>query len=437
MKSVLTMLIGLFLSINLVAQDQAFTLQEAIQYGLANQPDLQQSLLEKQAADRLEKNAKLSLLPDLHANGSLDHYWKIPVQAFPAELLGGEAGEFIPVRIGTPWYATAAIESNWEILNPELWKDIRIAALSKQMKEAAYQHQEALLIQNITQAYYNALLARQQRDFAQRNLANYDSLHQINAFKFEQGVIELIDKNRIHSLLLNAQSQFDQSQNNYENSKLQLKLWMGMSMDESLTLADANLHQPEVYEDTAFRVTAHPQYRLMHHQLLQRQAQLSKAGMRRLPKLSVYAGYSQLAYRNRFDFFDDTQNWFATGSVGLRLQVPLFSRGQISNNVQVARYDVSIAEQQLRKFTLEQQQRYQAVLNDLETSTNTIQRKQENLALAQENQQIAQYKYDQGLYDSADLLDVQREVLEAQQSYLRAYADYYTAKATLQYLISQ
>lgn len=449
MKYIIVVISLLLLFSHLFAQDKAedignqkdneFDLEKCITYGLANKASLKAKFMEKEAANELRQNATKQLLPNLSINANLDHYWQIPVQAFPAELAGGPEGEFIPVRVGTPWNLNAGISTEIDLINASKWKEIRVANLRQQMNTYEFEQEEALLRQQITLAYYNAQLASQQAYFLRQNFDVQQSVFTYVKARFDEGVVEQIDFNRAEAALLNVESQWISSQKNADNQKLALKYWMGMSVDEPIQLVDLNWEtdMQEASQYDSLYLNSHPAYQALQSQVLLSESQMEQVGMSRLPKLTAYAGYSQLAFRNAFDFFDGSHEWYSTGQLGLRLNIPIFSRGQIAGDVRINHLQLSQAQKRLSDFELEKRMEYQQLLNDLQTSEENIDSQERQLTLAQENQKIARVKYESGIYSFSDFLEVQREVLQFQRNYLEAFSQYYAAQAELNYLLQK
>jgi outer membrane protein TolC len=174
--------------------------------------------------------------------------------------------------------------------------------------------------------------------------------------------------------MLNARNQWSLSQKNAHNQELELKFWMGMPIDEALKLVKVNWQADRIraYKFDSLYLQTHPAYLTMQSQVLLSESQMQQIGVSRLPKLTAYAGYSQLAFRNDFDFFDGSREWYSTGQLGLRLNIPIFSRGQISGDVRINRLQLDQAQKRLSDFELEKRTEYQQLINDLQTSQESI-----------------------------------------------------------------
>jgi outer membrane protein TolC len=305
------------------------------------------------------------------------------------------------------------------------------------MSEDEMQSAEALLAKNIAQAYYNTALQRKQVAFDRQNLNNYDSLYQIAQVRYEEGLIEQIDVNRVKSTFLAVQDAFQRSQTQYENSVLQLKFWMGMPLQENLQIEDLHLSSPLYQSEASFDLQHHPEYEIYQQRRLLATSQMQQSKLNFLPTVSLYASYSRQSFSNSFALFDSSVDWFGIGLVGGKITLPLFQRTHNFRNVNLARLAVEKAENAFQQFQLDQQTKYLEQENNLTQHIESIQLKEENLQLAEENQEIATYKFSQGAYSSIDLKDVQQETLDAQRQYLQAYADYYTTLAELNYLIGK
>ncbi len=419
---------------NTFSQTKNYTLEECIAYGLENQPSLKSKNIIYQRSQEEQKNAVSRLLPQVSANASFDYYWAIPVQVFPAEVLGGEKGTYVPLRIGTPYNAGAGIEMQWDILKASSWQEIRTAAIRQQLAQVEKQSEKSLIIRNIIKAYYTVMLQKKQLDFDKQNFLNYDTLRTIAQLRFEKGTIQQMDVNRVKSSFIAAQNEWQKSQIAYTNSVLQLKLWMGMSPDTEISIEDKQIEVSTVYTPV-FSMNSHPEYNLYKQKQELYTSELRAQKTDRLPSLLVYSSYYKRAYRTSADFFSgSSQTWFGTGLIGLKLQIPVFNGWQLQRNVNVARFTLRQAQTEEEAFQLRASVAFAEQSNALLKNAESLKLMQENLALAHENQQIATYKFTKGVSTADILKNVQREALEAQKIYLKTLSDYYMSRVELSYL---
>src|SRR5687767_5091874 len=81
-----------------VQEAKELTLQEAIEFGLANNENVKRFQLDEKGAAYLVKEVRGSGLPQLNGTAQFSAYPSRPTQLLPGELAGQPAGTFIPVQ---------------------------------------------------------------------------------------------------------------------------------------------------------------------------------------------------------------------------------------------------------------------------------------------------------------------------------------------------
>ncbi|SDM32508.1 Outer membrane protein TolC [Catalinimonas alkaloidigena] len=418
------------------APDTLYTLDDCLRYGLAHQPALQQQQLQLERTQLARNRALAQWLPEVAAKASADHYFKIPVQVFPAEAFGGEPGTFVTIPVGIPWTASGEINANLSLFNPAHWQEARAQALALQIGVASLDSVRSGVLRAITEAYRLTLVQRQERAFARENRALYDSLRTIAESRYQNGAIEQMDLNRVVSTALTAEDAARQSEQAYRRQLLQLKFWMGLPPETPLALAETETALAAT-TTADFQVTQHPAYRAYERQLQRAQLARRHAQLLRLPTLSLYGSYRRQTFRNEFDIFSDEAQWYNVGLVGGSVIVPLFQRWEINRSAAEARVAQQQARLALQQFELAQAHHHATLQTALAQQAAQVQSAQKNLTLLQENQEIARYKFEEGFYSTADLKATQRDLLEAQRAYLQMLAVYYRSLTEWEYLTGQ
>ncbi len=89
-----------------------FNLDEAIEYGLSNNPNIQNANIEIQKAYK-ERWATIAIgLPQINVTGNYQNFLELPVSLVPAEFFGGKEGEFAELRFGTSQNMIGSVRMN-------------------------------------------------------------------------------------------------------------------------------------------------------------------------------------------------------------------------------------------------------------------------------------------------------------------------------------
>ena len=117
----LTIILGLLLSYaNGQSETINLSLQESIDYALANNRNVKNAERDIAAAEK-EKWETISIgLPQVDANINYQNFLKQQVSVIPAEFAGGNPGEFIEVVFGTKHNVTATATLNQLIFDGKL-----------------------------------------------------------------------------------------------------------------------------------------------------------------------------------------------------------------------------------------------------------------------------------------------------------------------------
>jgi outer membrane protein TolC len=120
------------------------------------------------------------------------------------------------------------------------------------------------------------------------------------------------------------------------------------------------------------------------------------------------------------------------GSIGLQMELPLFTGGEISARTNRARAEQNALQERLRELKLQIRMEVQNARDAIKADINQVQTTKAAIAEAKEALDIEQLKYDLGKGTIVDVLDAQDALLRAQTNLARALAAYNTDLARLE-----
>lgn len=131
------------------------------------------------------------------------------------------------------------------------------------------------------------------------------------------------------------------------------------------------------------------------------------------------------------DWTQDQASDSAGGSVGLRLNIPLYTGGQRAADIREAE-----AQQELARTALEQQrqqvsQQVWEAWQALRTATAALAATQDLVSAAEESQRAALARYQAGLGDLINVLNAQSALADARQQFVKARYDWARARISL------
>ena len=402
------------LSLPMWGQQKLWSLADCINYAVNNNITVKKTQLGQQTAAINLDQAKSNRLPavsgDISANannGSVIN--QITNNRVNQTTITNSMG----VSASMPLYegnklnlqierATLALEQN-DLYVKEAQNNITLSVLEAYL-QALYQYE------NITVAKNTALSSEEQLTQAQQ--------------KYENGAIAKIDLIEIETQHTNNQYNVVLAKNQYENQVLTLKQLLelppgtefGIEIIRKEDVSAPIANKEEVYRQALEQLPTTKIYD-KQKELAQKDIQIAKAGF--LPSLSlsggINTGYSD---RDTEKYMTQLRNNFGQ-TIGLSLNIPIFSRYQNKNNVALARLSESQAE-------LDRKQAEKDLYTKIETAWHNATTRQaqevaskkarDNAKLAYE---LAEKKHEFGNLTNTELLVSRNTYLNAEQTYLQ------------------
>ncbi|OIN59725.1 TolC family protein [Arsenicibacter rosenii] len=428
-------LLALCILYSLTAQGQTVvtSVQEALALAQNRNPDLQNSLQNRQLQDQQKTVARAARLPQARVYANFDYNYALPTQLLPAEFLGGKPGEFQKIQFGVPYVFTPTAEVTMPLINRPARVDLAITDQNLKILD----DQKLVLQDDIStqtaRIYHATLLARAAIQITGRNLSSADTLVQIARDRLDKGLIEPLEYNRIRSVQLTTADVLQQNELIYGRNLNQLKVLLGLTVADSLVLTESLL-QPAMTPEgpVAGMWPKRPQITLKESQLALYRLQLDREKAMRWPTLSAYGRFAEQAQRKQFDFFNLNQPWYAVGVAGLQFNLPLYSGGLRDSNIGRARMRIKLAEAELAYEQIKQDLDQADLQNTYRQAVRSLSLNRQNYELSQQNVQIALVKYRSGLFAYDQYLNVFNDALTAQNRYLNNVSNAFINQTILQ-----
>ncbi|HEY1056859.1 MAG TPA: TolC family protein, partial [Emticicia sp.] len=320
-----------FLICGISAQaQQAFTLQEAVQYGTKNHLSVKNAELDIVGAELTIKQIKASGLPQINGNFSYTYNAIIPTQLIDAKNFDPSApdGAVTKFKFGVPWAGQAGVGVNQLIFDATWLVGLKAAPVYRELARKGVTNSKIVVAENVAKAYYSVLVAEERSKILDLNIARIDSLIKEMKVMNQQGFIEKIDLDRLEVQRNNLVTETQKVKNLILLSQALLKFQMGMKLEEPIVLKDklsdvdikpfAMLEYPSV--DYAGRI---------EYATLMVQRQLSVLDMERtqkgvLPKFSFNGSLGAGHSNTRFNPFE---RWFGSSALTLGIQIPIYDSG--------------------------------------------------------------------------------------------------------------
>ncbi len=438
------LLVIFLLRININAQNEkhVLSLSECITYAKENNTDI------KKASINIEKSKKKinevigSGLPQVTLSGNLVNNLELPTQIIPGDFFG-KPGTLLPIKLGTKYNYTFTGEVTQMIFNGSFWVGLGAAKYSNlyynQNKESVTEDVEY----NVATAYYQTLVIQKQIQLLIQNQKLLSKSLADTKLLFENGKAKEVDIDRLNVSLHNLEYQLKKAKEALNQSYGFLKYKMGMPVAANISLADSSFFSKDSvlaqsiehlqYEtESTFTYENRIDYKILETSLelqkLDKKNQLAQF----LPTISAYGSYSYNASRTNFDLFDSDKDWFNYSSVGLRLQIPIFSGGQRIARIQQSSLSIDAIQEDIKKSQNGIELQISNSISKYNNAFDNTKLNKLNTDLAKKVYDITLLEYKEGVTSAAGLVDSETKLREAQTNFINSLLELYVAKFDLE-----
>jgi outer membrane protein TolC len=419
----------------------SFSLEEAVAYALQHNYSAINASRDEIDAQKQKWETIAGGLPQITGDISYQNQLKQPVSLLPAELAGGEPGEFIPVIFSQPQTATATATLRQQIFDGSYIVGIQATKAFISYSANNKEKTDLEVRKSVVEAYGNVLLAKESVQILEKNKATLDK----NLFEtqkiYENG---LGDEESVEQLQITLSSIENQLKNavRLEVITLQmLNLMMGIPIDSPTQLTENldDLTQKQIdfqLLEREFTMENNVDYKLALNLNEQRFFELKLAKSRALPTLNAFVNYGTSSFSDSFTFFDSEQQWFDSSVLGFDLSIPIFSSLKRSASTQRAKIALEKSKTQLTEAEENIRLQLQRSKSDYILAIEQYNTAKENLGLSERIEKKNEIKYFEGIASSFDLRQAQTQLYTAQQEYLQSMVDVINRKTMLETILN-
>ena len=407
------------LLINLLPAQQSWTLKDCLDYASANHPLIKQSAVNIQKNDRQISASKGMLLPSIDAG--INHNYNfgngINQQNNQREAINTQTDNL---------YAQA----NWELMN---WRNYLNISLSKINKESSIfkmkQAQNEVKL-NVITMFFTYQNSKSWLEVLETQLSGIEEQIKRTEKEVEIGNRPKSDIYDIKANLGTMQEQWVSAKNSRDLSKINLLNALAITKDTlDFTMTEENLASSN-FNDANFiqnLLEKNPAYQTTLAEIKAQQKNVELAKSAYLPTLN--GSYTWSSFYNKIlgqpatANFSDQIKTNKNQQLGFGLNIPIFNKLQVKNNVEIAKLNV-----------INSNYDKDIVINNLTQSINSIkaqfQNAEEKYNLLQanfENQKLSfqksEEKYKEGLMDAYTFFVVRNGWLQANYNLINSKND--------------
>lgn len=401
----------------------SYTLSEAVEFALQNNPGLAVSGKEIEIEAYGIERAKAEKMPRLDFNSGITRY-RYPAPVTPISgnpLAGATFPEFdntindMGVSFFLPLYRGGRLD-----------RGVAIAEIKKHIAEDTFQVSRQELIYNITSVFYK--IGQLDRLLE----ANEASVKQLEAHKrnvklfLQAGTVPMVELLKTETELAHARQNALLTRNNLESAYEVLKTLMGVE-DQTRKISVvgeepvAYRHAPE--ESTARAFSQRPDYQAILKKQSLAEEQIRLVQGKRLPHVYLSGEYSERSGES----IALKENW----NLALRLSLPIFDGGSIKAEVNRARKETEKVKEEERTLRLEILREIRDAYLNIENAGKRIDVSEKAIETAKENLRIELLKYETGAGTTTDVIDAQTALLRVETDFYQANFDKHIAVASL------
>lgn len=412
----------LWLALNLhtQAQGQMMSLQQCIDYGLANHPNILNARIERDLAETTVKETTSQGLPQISANGGVTKNFIIPEVPFTNPITGEET----TIAFQRAWTGNGLVSMDQLIFDGSYFVGLQAARTYRQLAEKEQIKTEIDLVEAISKAYYSVLVADERLELAKANRSRIDSLLEETNALYESGFAERIDVSRVEVQRNLSQTQLDNLQQLKDVSMGLLKFQMGMKQSDQLSLSQSlkDLQwDNELDGELGFSYFNRIEYQQLQVNMALAELDLKNNHVKYLPRVDAFLNYGGNMFADtRSDLFNLSRSWIPNSAVGLSIRVPIFDGLYKSALIQRNRLTIKQLENQFDLLENSIDREITEKRLQLGNAVKRLRAEETNMELGLQVFEVTRTKYQEGVGSNL-------EVVEAENAYKQAETNYYVA----------
>lgn len=414
------------------AQTVDLNLQKAIEIALAENPTIKITDKDIRLKEIADKEAWQSLLPTVSSQLALQHSIKVAAIKTPN-------GEFKMGKDGTTT-ATGGITLSLPIYAPAVYQNMKLTKDDILLAQEKARSSRLSLVNQVTKAYYAALLAKDSRDVIQRSYdvskENFDVVDK----KFQVGKVSEYDKISAEVQMRSMNSSVTSAQTGLELAILQLKVLMGINTDfdivindslkayeNSVTLANTESNTNEIENNSSLRQID------MNMGLLKRTDKILHTNF--LPTIGMQISGMYQSYSND-DWNVFGYKYSPSSTLSISVNIPIFTA---SNWTKLKSSKIKMEQlSDTRVNTVRQlNMAAQSYRKNMLTSISKLESDRQAVMQADKAVSISAKRYDVGKGTILELNQSETALTQAELTYHQSIFDFLTNKADLDYTLGR
>lgn len=403
---------------------KAWTLQECLDYALANNIQLQRSKITAASAHEDVLQSQSALFPSVSFSTNQNVSWR----PFAESTINLTNGSMTTSRKTVSYNGSYGINANWTVWNGNRnTNNVKQNRLSEQMAELDVAQQANSIQEQIAQLYVQILYETEAVKVCEEIIKASELQRDRAAVMVEVGSLARVDLVQLEAQVNQDKYSLAQAEAQLANYKLQLKQLLEIHNDELFEVAIPNVADEKIMsivpdEQSVYNAALANRPEIQSSILDIESSEIAVASARAgyMPTVSINAGIGSSNSSGQDLAFGKQIKNNLSNSIGLTLSVPIFDNMQARTNIRKAKYALQTSELNLQD---QQKQLYSTIENYWLNATTSQQ--QYIYALAneksmQESYDLVSEQFNLGLKNIVELTTGKNNLLQAEQQLLQS-----------------
>jgi outer membrane protein TolC len=337
--------------------------------------------------------------------------------------------EFMEAQFGTEYNTTAQLSASQLIFDGSYFVGLKAAKAYVELSKLGLDKKTLETKESIASVYYNALVMKERGKLLEENISSTQL--QINEFSalVDAGFREQLDLDQMELRLTNLETAKQQIERSTELIYQLLKMFMGMPVEEELTLTDDLNEAMDAINYNDLESVKYGSANDIDFKQISVNGDLMKLNWKKekmtlLPQVSAFFSYQQVSMGNELTF--DT--WYPTTLWGVSARIPIFGGGSKYYRIQENKLAYEKAQLQMQDLDRMLTQNAIDVRSNFMTAYEAYTNTKKALDISQKIKDRTYTKYQEGVSSSFEYNQAQNQYLQAQETYISSVTQLLDAK---------
>lgn len=427
-KTILSAVIGLTFA---ASSSAAFAddLAEIFQLALQNDPTLKQAQAQRDAAKKGIDIAQADWWPQLGFDAGYSRNQRETLD------IDNTGNTFMYDITTTGW--NAGVNLSQTLFSKAVWEQTQIAEKQAYQAEVNYLNERQQLMLRVVNAYFSVLERKDDLEFAEAEKRAIERQLEQTKQRFSVGLTAITDVHEAQAQFDNAVAREIQARNAVEIAQESLREITGRyhqdlaELDtDSFSPSTPNPEKAETWVSTAEDKNLQLLVQRVAVEISEQQIQLAQAG--HYPRVALQASYGTSDAEQKVLGRTNDSPRMDTSSVGVTLNVPIFSGFRTSAQAEQARANYVASSQQLEFTRRGVEREVRNAYYDVVAAVATIKALEQAVVSAESALNATQTGFEVGTRTIVDVLDSTRNLFNARRNLSTARYNYIRQSLTLQ-----